>query len=381
MDKLLAKTLFGLEEVLKAEIETLGGKNIVKGRRSVSFEGDREMLYRANYSLHTAMTVLKPLLSFNISKARDLYTKSVEYPWEDIMSVGQTFSVVPVVNSSLFNHTGYPALVLKDAIADRFRKKFNRRPSVNTGNPDIVINCHISEKSVNISLDSTIIPLFKRGYRRNRPEAPLNEVLAAGIVLMSEWDMRSPLLDPMCGSGTIAVEATLLARKIPPGKFRNFFGFMNWQDYDHDLFEKVRLKEESKIIPLQTSIYCRDISPGTIKMTRINIQEAGLKSDIRTGIEDFLNSGSQEGKYTIIMNPPYGERLNNKNIENLYSGIGERLKHGYPGSTAWIISSNIEALRKIGLKPSQKYTLYNGKLEVKLLKFELYSGSMKNVKK
>lgn len=380
MDKLLAKTLYGLEDVLKSELESMGAGNVIKGKRSVSFEGDREILYRANYSLHTALTVLKPLLSFNIRKAKDIYAKSVEYPWEEIMSVGQSFSVVPVVNSSLFNHTGYPALVLKDAIADRFRKKISRRPSVNSRDPDIVFNCHISEKHVNISIDSTLIPLFKRGYRRNRPDAPLNEVLAAGIVLISGWNMRSPLLDPMCGSGTLAIEAALIARNIPPGKFRSFFGFMNWPDYDRELFEKVRRKAESMIITMQRSIYCRDISPVNIKMARANIREAGLESDIQSGIEDFLHSGSHGEQYTIIMNPPYGERLDTVNIENLYSGIGERLKHGYPGSTAWLISSNTAALNKIGLKPSKKYTLYNGKLEVKLLKYDLYSGSMKKLK-
>ena len=377
MDKLLAKTLYGLEDVLKAELESMDAANIIKGRRSVGFEGDREMLYRANYSLRTALSVLKLLFSFNIRKAKDLYSRSVEYPWEDMMSVGQTFAVVPVVNSSLFNHTGYPALLLKDAIADRFRKKMNRRPSVDPKNPDIVFNCHISENKVDISIDSTITPLYKRGYRRNHPGAPLNEVLAAGIVMISGWDMQSPLLDPMCGSGTIAIEAALMARKIPPGKFRSFFGFMSWPDYDHELFNKVSMKEESKAVPLQTSIYCRDISPANIRMARTNISNAGLESDIRSGIEDFLDSESQDIKYTLIMNPPYGERLKSGDIENLYSAIGERLKHGYPGSTTWLISSNIGALKMIGLKPSVKYTLYNGKLEVRLLKYELYRGSMK----
>ena len=380
MDKLLAKTLYGLEDVLKAELESIGAGNVIKGRRSVSFEGDREMLYRANYSLRTALSVLKHLFNFNIRKAKDVYSKSVEYHWEDIMSVGQTFAVVPVVNSSLFNHTGYPALLLKDAIADRFRKKMNRRPSVDPKNPDIVLNCHINDNQVDISIDSTVVPLYKRGYRRNLPAAPLNEVLAAGIVMISGWDMRSPLLDPMCGSGTIAIEAALMARNIPPGKFRSFFGFMNWPDYDHELFIKVGRKEESKAIPLQTSINCKDISPANIKMARTNIGNAGLDSDIRSSIEDFHDSESKDIKYTLIINPPYGERLNNVNIENLYSEIGERLKHGYPGSTAWLISSNMEALKMIGLKPSVKYRLYNGKLEVKLLKYELYSGSMKKVK-
>ena len=378
MDKFLAKTLHGLEDVLEYELKDLGAGSIKKGIRSVSFEGDRDLLYRANYNLRTAMSVLKQLHSFNINKAKDLYRKSLDYPWEDIMGVGQTFSVVPVVNSSLFNHTGYPALVLKDAIVDRFRRKIKRRPDVNPKEPDIVFNCHISERHVNISIDSSLVPLFKRGYRQSGSGAPLNEVLAAGIIMLSQWDKKSPFLDPMCGSGTLAIEAALMARGIPPGKLRKIFGFMNWPDYDHKLFKKVRGEAESKIVPLQTSIYCSDISSRNIRNTRVNIREAGLEGDIRSSVADFLNTGSKDTEYTIIMNPPYGERMDVTDIERLYSGVGERLKHGFPGSTVWLLSSNNEAIKKIGLKPSEKYILFNGKLEVKLLKYELYKGSKKN---
>lgn len=378
MDNLLAKTLHGLEDVLSRELESIGAVNIIKGRRSVSFDGDNEVLYRANYCLRTALSVLKPLYQFKIDKTQDLYSRSTVFPWEEIMGAGQTFSVVPVVKSTLFNHTGYPALVLKDAIVDRFRKKTGRRPSVDLKEPDIVFNCHINEKRVNISLDSTIVPLFKRGYRLYQSEAPLNEVLAAGIIMKSGWDMMSPLLDPMCGSGTIAIEAAMMARRIPPGQKRQFFGFMNWPDYDHGLFKKVRRDAKLKIAPLQTQVYCRDISPQNIRIARSNIKSAGLEADIRTGIEDFLDTESAGRLLTIIMNPPYGERMEISDIEKLYEGIGERLKHGYPGSTAWLISSNREALKKIGLKPSEKHTLYNGKLEVKLMKYDLYRGSARD---
>ncbi|MBS0011029.1 MAG: class I SAM-dependent RNA methyltransferase [Bacteroidales bacterium] len=380
MDTLLAKTLHGLEDVLKAELESMGATRVLKGVRSVSFAGDREMLYRANYCLRTALSILKPVHGFSLGKAKDLYNKSLEYPWEKIMGVGQTFLVVPVVNSSLFSHTGYPALVLKDAIVDRFRKKTGRRPSVDQHEPDLVFNCHINEKQVSISLDSSLIPLFKRSYRRYGSAAPLNEVLAAGIIMMSGWNMTSPLLDPMCGSGTIPIEAALMARRIPPGKFRKIFGFMNWTDYDYKLFEKIRKEEDAKIIPLPSPVYCRDISREQIRIARMNIRSAGLADDIQSGVDDFLTGGSQGNKYTIIMNPPYGERLEQANIEKMYQGIGERLKHGYPGSTAWLLSSSKEGIKNIGLKASQKYILYNGKLEVKLLRFDLYMGSMKKDK-
>ncbi len=377
MDRLLAKTLHGLEDVLKLELESLGAGNIRTGKRSVSFEGGKELLYRANYSLRTALSILKPLCSFNISSDKDLYTKSLEYPWEKVMSVGQTFYIVPVVHSSLFRHTAYPALVLKDAIVDRFRKISGRRPSVEQKNPDIVLNCHISDKRADISIDSTVIPLFKRGYRLKQAEAPLNEVLAAGIVRLSGWDMEKPLLDPMCGSGTIAIEAAMLAKRIPPGYYRRFFGFMNWPDYDLSLFNRIKEEENSGIISLKTSVTCRDISPETVKIARANIKNAGLEKDIKTGIADFLESEKQENELFLIINPPYGERLETDDICGMYSGIGERLKHAYTGSETWILSSNIEAIKHIGLRPSEKIALYNGKLEVRLLKFELYSGSKK----
>ncbi|MGM0666164.1 MAG: THUMP domain-containing class I SAM-dependent RNA methyltransferase [Bacteroidota bacterium] len=378
MDVLLAKTLHGLEDVLTEELSAMGALNIVKGRRSVSFEGDREMMYRANYCLRTALSILKPLHSFGIGHARDLYDRALNYPWESIMGVGQTFMVVPVVHSSLFNHTAYPALLLKDAIADRFRKKMNRRPSVDTRNPDIVINCHIKEKQVNLSLDSSLTPLFKRNYRQQRTEAPLNEVLAAGILMISGWDMKTPLLDPMCGSGTIAIEAGLMSGNIPPGKFRKHFGFMNWPDYDNELFRRICAEEEAKIRPLGGPVFCSDISAHNIRVARSNIRKAGLEEDIRLSVSDFLESKAPEQiAYTIIMNPPYGERLDDEGIEDLYAGIGERLKHAYHGSTAWLLSSNVDALKRIGLKPAAKYSLYNGKIEVKLLKYELYKGSKK----
>lgn len=377
MDNLLAKTLHGLEDVLMAELSGMRATGIVKGRRSVSFKGDREMIYRANYSLRTAMSVLKNLAAFKISSGKDLYGKSFEYPWENIMEIGQSFMVVPVVNSSLFNHTAYPALLIKDAIADRFRRRLNRRPSVDLKNPDIVINCHISEKQVDLSLDSTVIPLFKRGYRYGHTEATLNEVLAVGIIKMSGWDMKSPLLDPMCGSATIGIEAALMAAKIPPGKYRSHFGFMNWPDYDYELFNRIKREEDAKSRPLTTPVYCRDISPVNMRIARANIRKAGLEAEIRTEVKDFLDSREEGREYTIIMNPPYGERLEAAGLENLYSGIGERLKHAYPGSTVWLLTSNYDALKKLGLKPAAKYTLYNGKLEVKLLKYELYSGSRK----
>jgi len=381
MDVLLAKTLHGLEDVLAEELSAMGALNVAKGRRAVSFEGDREMMYRANYCLRTALSILKPVYSFRINHARDLYDGALKFPWESIMGVGQTFMVVPVVHSSLFNHTAYPALLLKDAIADRFRKKMNRRPSVDTSNPDIAINCHVKEKEVNLSIDSSLIPLYKRSYRLQRTEAPLNEVLAAGILKLSGWDMQMPLLDPMCGSGTIAIEAGLMAGNIPPGRLRRHFGFMNWPDYDNELFRSICAGEEAKITSPGAPVYCSDISARNVRIARSNIKKAGLEKAISSSVSDFLKSANPEKKeFMIVMNPPYGERLEETGIEELYAGIGERLKHAYAGSTACLLSSNVEAVKKIGLRPAAKYSLFNGKIEVRLLKYELYKGSKKDKK-
>lgn len=378
--KYIAKTLFGLEDVLEGELKALGAGNIVKTRRAVSFEGNKGMLYKANYCLRSALSVLKPVHTLKIRVARDLYKGSVNFPWEDIMDINQTFSIKAVVHSDIFSHTGYPALILKDAIADRFRKKFKERPSVDSVDPDISINCHISERWVTISLDSSQIPLFKRGYRTVQTKAPINEVLAAGIVLKSGWDSETPLLDPMCGSGTIGIEAAMIASKIPPGRYRTHYGFMNWNDYDHKLYSKVLEEANSESIQCPVKIFSRDISANNLRIARINISNAGLEDSIRSSVADFLDSDSAGKKYVIIINPPYGERLEEEGIDDLYSGIGERLKHGYEGSSAWIISSNLDAIKYIGLKPSVKHTLYNGKLETRLLKYDMYSGSNKKKK-
>jgi len=375
--KLVAKTLYGLEEVLVRELEGLGVSKIKRANRAVEFEGDIEMIYRTNFSLRTALSILKPVAQFNIGSSKDLYNRSKKIKWDDIMDVSQTFSIVPVVHSNIFCHTGYAGLVLKDAIADYFRYRYNRRPSVDTDDPDIVFNLRISESSVTISIDSSVVPLFKRGYRRENVKAPLNEVLAAGIILLSGWDGKSAIFDPMCGSGTIPIEAALIAKNIPPGKFRNFFGFMSWRDFDKELFDRVKMTELSKKGYLTPSVRCSDKSHEAIRNARINIRNAGLAGTIHADVDNFFKSESAGKEFTIVMNPPYGERLKENDMASFYSNIGERLKHGYAGSTAWIISSNLEAIKSIGLRPSRKYTLFNGALESRLLKLEMYSGSQK----
>jgi len=378
--KLVAKSFFGLENVLSDELRNLGAENIKIANRAVIFEGNTYLLYKANYCARTALSVLMPIKEFKIRSKDNLYSVGKSIRWEKFMTSKSTFSITSVVNSPLFNHSGYAGLTLKDSIADRFREKTGSRPSVDTVNPDIIINLHISGANATVSLDSSGDQLFKRGYRQAIAEAPLNESLAAGMALMSGWDGSVPLIDPMCGSATISIEAALIAKKIPPGKFRKSFGFQKWNNYDERLFEQVKQECEAGIVELKTNISGSDISSEAVKNARINIRNAGLENDIIIETADFKDITSPHDAGMAIINPPYGLRLNPDDLDSLYEMIGSKLKHSFEGYTAWILSSNREALKKIGLKPSEKHILLNGANECMFLKYDLYSGSKKSAK-
>jgi putative N6-adenine-specific DNA methylase len=378
--KYVAKTLYGLEKVLAEELRGLGASNVQEVNRAVIFNGEKELLYNVNYCSRTALSFLMPVKDFRIRSKEDLYNGGLKIEWDSIMNDTDTFSIVPVINSPLFGHTGYAGLILKDAVADYFRKKTGRRPSVNTNDPTIVINLHVSNDLVTISLDSSVIPLFKRGYRQESALAPLNEVLAAGIIMLSGWNASATLTDPMCGSGTIPIEAGLIACKIPPGKFRQFFGFQRWKDFDEELFEKVRLQADSQIVKSPVKIFGSDISEQTVSQSRANAAKAGLSEVISFEVIDFKDLKAVDDHGFLFLNPPYGQRLQPAEIDMLYSMIGTTLKHNFSGSTAWVITSNRETLKNIGLKAREKHTLFNGALECILLKYEMYQGSKKKEK-
>ena len=375
--KFVAKTLYGLEKVLSEELIGLGAGNIQTANRAILFEGDKSLLYRVNYSVRTALSVLMPLADFRIRSKEDLYKGGSKIEWDRFMDTDDTFSIVPVINSPHFGHTGYAGLIIKDAIADYFRNKTGRRPSVDTTNPRVLINLHISNDNVTISLDSSVVPLYKRGYRQEQTVAPLNEVLAAGILLLSGWNVSSTLTDPMCGSGTIPIEAGLIASKIPPGKFRQFFGFQKWKDFDEDLFEKIKLECNSQIGLSPVKIFGSDISEEALKFANANVARAGLSDIITLEKSDFKNLKSIDEHGYLFLNPPYGQRIQPEEIDLLYGMIGTTLKHNFPGTTAWLITSNKESLKHIGLKPKEKHTLFNGALECILLKYEMYTGTKK----
>jgi putative N6-adenine-specific DNA methylase len=376
--KLIAKTLYGLEKALAAELKNIGASNIRPVNRAVLFEGDKYLLYKSNYCLRTAMSVLLPVAEFRIRSKDDLYRQSASVKWERLMGNDDTFSIVPVVKSPLFDHSGYPALVLKDSIADYFRKKTGTRPSVDQDDPALLINLHISNELVTISVDSSVVPLYKRGYRVEQPAAPLNEVLAAGILDISGWNASADFLDPMCGSGTFPIEAAMLASRMAPGKFRKFFGFFRWKDYDEQLFRKVVEDCDKLIVRPGINITGSDISGEAVRQSRANLEVTGLDDMVKIEEADFKNLKTGTGNEHLFLNPPYGLRLNPSETDDLYAMIGSTLKHNFSGCTAWIITPNRESLKFIGLKPAEKHTLYNGALECTLLKYELYQGSKKN---
>ena len=377
---LTAKTLFGLENILAKELEELGASGIRPVNRAVLFTGGKDTLYRINYCARTALSVLMPVGEFRITSKEDLYSKTHKISWSDFMDPDYTFSVVPVVNSPLFGHTGYPGLVVKDAIADFFRKKNGRRPSVDTTDPDLIVNLHISNDRVTLSLDSSGLPLYKRGYRLQQGPAPLNEVLAAGILRLSGWNGSDPIIDPMCGSGTIPIEAAMIAYNIPPGKFRSSFGFNRWKDFDSRLFGRIKDKADSAIQISPVNISASDISERAVSITAANLEHAGLSGQVSVEVADFTKLKSAFTNGFVFLNPPYGQRIKPDDITGLYSTIGSTLKHNFPGNKAWIITAEREYLKNIGLKPAAKYKLYNGAIECTLTGYELFEGSGKKPK-
>ncbi len=370
----------GLEEVLAAELESLGARSVRPLRRAVAFQGDRELLYRANLQLRTALRILRPVYRFRAASTDSLYHKTCTFDWSAYLGPDQTFAIDAVVYSAHFRHSKYAALKVKDAIVDQLRKKYGRRPSVDTRSPDLRLNLHISEREVTLALDASGDSLHKRGYRQEGHKAPLNEVLAAGLVFLSGWDGSRPLVDPMCGSGTIVVEAAMLASHIPPGILRQRFGFMGWKDYDPALWDHIRQEAREAIQQPDLRILGSDIARRAVDMARQAAQVIGADRHIRfkqSSIKD-LEPPWPDG--VLIMNPPYGERMQDRDLHNLYSMIGERLKHHFTGYEAWVFAPSGPAMSQIGLRPERKIPLFNGAIECSYRKFALYTGSRKKSK-
>ncbi len=375
--KLLAKTHYGLEQVLAEELKGFGATGVSILNRAVAFEGSKLLLYAVNYRSRLALSVLMPVSSFGISGQKDLYNGAVAVEWDHYLDPSKTFAVTAVVNSPHFPHSGYAALVVKDAIADFFRRLTLGRPSVDAKDPDLLVNVHISNNRVTISLDSTVVPLYRRGYRQGMSEAPLGEVLAAGMIALSGWKPGIPLSDGMCGSGTIVAEAGLIACNIAPGKFRKSFGFMRWKDYDAALFRSVRFDAEKRERKSPAKISGSDISAETCAIARANIRAAGLEDAVEIAERDFFTSPAPAESGMLIINPPYGRRLGIPDMGEFYGRIGTVLKHSYEGYTAWILSGDMDSLKKVALKPFRKFELLNGDIECRFQGYELYGGTRK----
>ena len=370
---MVAKTFLGLEGVLADELRALGAEDVTEGNRVVYFKGDKEILYRANFACRTAVRVLKPFLTLRSSGADDLYEQLKNFDWEQLMTVKTTFAIDATVYSEDFNNSRFVTYRVKDAIADYFNEKYGKRPSIRLTNPDIRFDVHISGREVTLSLDSSGDPLFKRGWRVAQTDAPINEVLAAGIILLSGWDGKTDLIDPMCGSGTFLIEAALIAANIAPGVYRDHFAFQQWPDYDPDLFDEI-YNDDSGEREFTHKIYGSDIEGKAIAIARANVKNAGLNKYIELERRDFNDITEVPEGGTLISNPPYGERLNIEDIEDMYRDLGYKFKHTFQGYNIWLICYNEELYYKVGLKPSVRYKLNNGGLDCELLQYVIFDG-------
>ena len=374
---MLAKTLFGFEDLLANELTQLGAMDVKTGVRSVSFTGDKGFMYKANLGLRTAIKILKPIHTFTVNNEQDLYNKLYQMNWEEYVKPTGTIAVDATIHSNLFTNSLYIAQKTKDAIVDRFRDTTGERPNVDLKFPDLKVNVHIDRHQCTISLDSSGDSLHKRGYKLATNIAPINEVLAAGLIMLSGWDGQTDFMDPMCGSGTMLIEAAMIACNIPPNLMRKEFAFERWNDWDVDLFEKIEESLLKKTRDFHHKITGYDKAPSAVTKAIENVKNAQLDDFIEVKHEDFFKT--QKGgdqKLHMVFNPPYGERLN-IDMQEFYKNIGDTLKQSYPNTDAWFITSNLDALKHVGLRPSRKIHLFNAKLEARLVKYVMYEGSKK----
>ena len=379
--EIIAKTFMGLEPVLAKELTQLGANDVQIGRRMVSFKGDKELLYRANFQLRTAIKILKPICHFKAQSADDVYEAIHKIDWTTYLDNDKTFAVDSVVFSEEFRHSKFVAYKVKDAIVDQFRETVGKRPNISVTNPDMRLHIHIADvapgqSECTLCLDSSGESLHRRGYRQESVEAPLNEVLAAGMILMTGWHGETDFIDPMCGSGTLLIEAALIARNMAPGLFRKEFAFEKWPDFDADLFDKI-YNDDSQERDFQHHIYGYDVDIKAVNTARLNVKAAGLTSTITVAEADFKDFTQPREKSIMVTNPPYGERISTPNLLATYKMIGERLKHQFTGNDAWILSYREECFEQIGLKPSIKIPLYNGSLECEFRKYQMFDGKMR----
>lgn len=378
--KMIAKTIFGLEDILAVELQRLGACNVETHNRAISFTGDKGFMYKANICLRTALRILVPIKTFTVSDEKSLYDAIQSINWEDYMDVTDTLAIDTVLNSDLFTHSQYLSQKAKDAIVDQFRAKHGERPSVDLDRPTLRIHLHVFQDKCTVAFDSSGESLHKRGYRDKTNLAPLNEVLAAGMILLSGWDKRSTFIDPMCGSGTILIEAAMIANNIPPGYYREEYSFEGWKKFmafDEELYNTIFDAAIDKITNHEQKIIGGELSPNVAKKAKENIKHAKVDDIVSIKICDIKDFEVPAGRGVVILNPPYGERMVKDNIEELYKSIGDTFKSKFSGYDCWMISSNMEAFKHVGLRPSRKIALFNGQLECRFMKYEMYQGTKK----
>lgn len=376
MFDIIVKSLAGFEDVLAKEMVELGAQEVEPLRRAVRCKGDKQMLYKLNFNLRTALKVLVPFKEFEADNADAVYQVARTVKWEQYLDINQSFAIDSVVFSDNFNHSKFVSYRVKDAIADYFVKKYDKRPSVSLSKPDVRVNIHIAGTHCTLSIDSSGESLHKRGWRVGQTEAPLSEVLAAGILLKTGWDGKSDLYDPMCGSGTFLVEAAMIARDIPPGLYRKEFAFERWQDFDADLYDEVYNEKEDER-DFDFKIYGSDISGMALRVAEANLKNAGLSKFVVLEESPFQKVAPKGEGGMLVMNPPYGQRLQPRDLEALYGSIGERMKHHFTGFEAWILGYPKEAMQNIGLRAGERMKLKNGDLDCFLNQYQLYQGSKK----
>lgn len=374
--ELIAKTFQGLEEVLAKELVALGADNVQIGRRMVSFTGDKALMYKANFHLRTAVRILKPILHFKASDADDVYNVIKSIDWDEYLDANSTFSVDSVVYSDVFRHSKFVAYRVKDAIADYFNEKYGRRPSVRLNNPDLVFHIHIAQEECTLAFDSSGESLHRRGYRVETGAAPINEVLAAGMIMLTGWQGECDFIDPMCGSGTLPIEAALIARNIAPGVYRKGYAFEKWKDFDEELFRSI-YEDDSMEREFEHKIYGYDVDGRMVACARKNVKSAMMNDIIEINCRDIKDFVEPEKRALMVVNPPYGERLVSDNLLQTYKDLGARLKHAFQGNEAWVISSSYDCFDQIGLKASARIALFNGDLDCEFRKFELFQGKFK----
>ncbi len=379
--KMVAKTMVSLEEVLADELREIGAENVVVGNRAVEFEGDMRLLYRANYCCRTALAILKPFAEFDANDDQELYDQVYRIRWEKILDVDGTFMIDSTTSGEVFTHSYYAALKTKDAIVDRFRRNFGKRPSIDTEMPDYKFNLHIRDNHVTLLMNASGDSLHKRGYRQGVGVAPINEVLAAGLLKLAGWKCDCNFFDPMCGSGTMLIEAAMMANNIPAQYYRgNRFGFMKWKEFNLGEWKSVKNEEDRKIgaFDFEGEIWGNDIDEQVIQQCEKNLEYTKLHKDVMLHIGDFADQEPPEGKTLIVTNPPYGERIKVEDLNAMYEKLGDTFKQKYGADCdVWLITSDFEAMKHIGLHPSKKIPVQNGSLDCRFLHFELYDGSKK----